>query len=58
VVITSVPEHATVVGVLGRVVSVRNPDTDTMERLEKLEQRLDALERRRPQMKGNNGEDI
>jgi len=66
VVISSVPDHATVVGVPGRVVSVRNPDTDTTERLpdpvgerlEKLEQRLDALERRRPPKKGSNGEGI
>src|SRR5215208_3870065 len=33
VVVTNVPDHATVVGVPGRVVSIRNPDDDTMERL-------------------------
>jgi serine O-acetyltransferase len=33
VVVTSVPPHATVVGVPGRVVEVRNPDTDTVEKL-------------------------
>ena len=54
VVITSVPANATVVGVPGRVVAVRNPDTDTTERLpdpvweklENLEQRMTELERR------------
>lgn len=59
VVVTSVPPNATVIGVPGRVVAVRNPDTDTVERLpdpvwEKLEdqerriaqieKRLDAVE--------------
>jgi serine O-acetyltransferase len=56
VVIDSVPPNATVVGVPGRVVSVRNPDTDTVERLpdpvgerlEELEKRLKELEKRRP----------
>lgn len=33
VVVTSVPSHATVVGVPGRVVAIRNPDEDTTERL-------------------------
>ena len=33
VVVTSVPSHATVVGVPGRIVSIRNPDDDTIERL-------------------------
>lgn len=33
VVITSVPANATVVGVPGRVVEIRNPDTDTVEKL-------------------------
>jgi serine O-acetyltransferase len=55
-VISSVPPHATVVGVPGRVVSVRNPDTDTVEklpdpvgeRLEELEKRITELEKRRP----------
>ncbi len=54
VVITSVPAHATVVGVPGRVVAVRNPDTDTVERLpdpvgeklENLEMRLAEMEKR------------
>ncbi len=33
VVVISAPANATVVGVPGRVVAVRNPDTDTVERL-------------------------
>ena len=53
VVISSVPAHATVVGVPGRVVEIRNPDTDTVEklpdpvweRLENLEKRIVELER-------------
>ena len=53
VVINSVPANATVIGVPGRVVGIRNPDTDTMEklpdpvweRLEELEKRLKKLER-------------
>jgi len=55
VVITSVPPNATVVGVPGRVVAMRNPDTDTVEklpdpvgeRLEELEKRIAGLEKRR-----------
>jgi len=54
VVISSVPHNATVVGVPGRVVEIRNPDTDTVEklpdpvweRLENLEKRLVGLEKR------------
>lgn len=54
VVICSVPPNATVVGVPGRVVAIRNPDTDTTEklpdpvgeRLESLEKRVDELETR------------
>jgi serine O-acetyltransferase len=54
VVVDSVPAHATVVGVLGRVVAVINPDADTVERLpdpvgerfQSLESRLGELERR------------
>lgn len=54
VVIASVPAHATVVGVPGRVVEIRNPDTDTVEklpdpvweRLENLEERIVELEKR------------
>jgi len=52
VVVSSVPPHTTVVGVPGRVVEVRNPDTDTVEKLpdpvwekiEYLEQRVAELE--------------
>ncbi len=52
VVVTSVPPHATVVGVPGRVVEVRNPDTDTVEKLpdpvwekiQSLETRITGLE--------------
>lgn len=54
VVVNSVPPHATVVGVPGRVIAVRNPDTDTVEKLpdpvwEKLEcltKRVIELEKR------------
>jgi len=47
VVVNSVPPNATVVGVPGRVVSVRNPDTDTVERLpDPVGERLDELEKR------------
>ncbi len=54
VVVTSVPAHATVVGIPGRVVAVRNPDTDTVERLpdpvweklEDLEGKISRLEKR------------
>jgi len=61
VVVTSVPADATVVGVPGRVVAIRNPDTDTVEKLPdpvgekleslekgmaKLEQRLARMERK------------
>ncbi len=56
VVVNSVPANATVVGVPGRVVAVRNPDTDTVERLpdpvgeklENLEGRIAELEKRLP----------
>lgn len=47
VVVTSVPPHATVVGVPGRVVAMRNPDTDTVERLpDPIWERMDYLEKR------------
>jgi len=47
VVINSVPANATVVGVPGRVVSIRNPDTDTMEKLpDPVGEKLEALEKR------------
>lgn len=61
VVVTSVPPDATVVGVPGRVVAVRNPDTDTVERLpdpvgeklELLEKRIVELERRLAAVEGS-----
>ena len=47
VVITSVPPHATVVGVPGRVVEMRNPDTETVEKLpDPVWEKIEALERR------------
>lgn len=47
VVVTSVPANATVVGVPGRVVAIRNPDTDTVERLpDPVWEKLEALESR------------
>ena len=66
VVIDSVPDHATVVGVPGRVVAVRNPDTDTVERLpdpvgeklESLERRIAELEERLAIVGGRKGEGI
>ena len=47
VVVASVPPNATVVGVPGRVVAVRNPDTDTVERLpDPVGERLEFLEKK------------
>ncbi len=47
VVVNSVPANATVVGVPGRVVAVRNPDTDTVESLpDPIGEKLEGLERR------------
>jgi len=47
VVVTSAPANATVVGVPGRVVAVRNPDTDTVETLpDPVWEKLESLERR------------
>ncbi|MFC1905666.1 serine O-acetyltransferase [Chloroflexota bacterium] len=54
VVISSVPPNATVVGVPGRVVEIRHPDTDIVERLpdpvwekiQSLESRITKLEKR------------
>ncbi|MFC2004338.1 serine O-acetyltransferase [Chloroflexota bacterium] len=61
VVLTSVPANATVVGVPGRVVAVRNFDTDTVERLpdpvwEKLEElqgKVVELEKRLAKAEGS-----
>ena len=66
VVVTSAPANATVVGVPGRVVAVRNPDTDTVERLpdpvgeklEALERRIAELEKRLASVEGRKGESI
>lgn len=45
VVVSSVPPNATVVGVPGRVVAIRNPDTDTVEKLpDPVGERLQILE--------------
>ena len=47
VVVTSVPPHTTVVGVPGRVVEVRNPDTETVEKLpDPVWEKLEALEKK------------
>jgi len=61
VVVTSVPANATVVGIPGRVVAFRNPDTDTIERLpdpvgerlELLEEKVIELEKRLATAEGN-----
>ena len=66
VVVTSVPANATVVGVPGRVVALRNPDTDTVERLpdpvgeklEGLERRIAELEQRLAIIEGSKDESI
>ena len=66
VVVNSVPANATVVGVPGRVVAVRNPDTDTVEKLpdpvgeklEALEKRVAELEQRLAIMEGSQNESI
>ena len=66
VVINSVPANATVVGVPGRVVTVRNPDTDTVEKLpdpvweklEALDKRIDGLEKRLTKLEGKKDEGI
>jgi serine O-acetyltransferase len=62
VVVTSVPANATVVGVPGRVVEIRNPDTDIVEKLpdpvwekiEGLEKRITELEKLLSDEQGNN----
>jgi len=66
VVLNSVPPNATVVGVPGRVVAVRNPDTDTVEKLpdpvgeqlENLGKRIAELEKRLNKTRGRKGEGI
>ena len=65
-VLNSVPPNATVVGVPGRVVSVRNPDTDTVEKLpdpvgeqlESLEEKVAELRKRLSEIEGRKGEGI
>ena len=47
VVVSPVPSHATVVGVPGRVVELRNPDTEVVEKLpDPVWEKIEALERR------------
>jgi serine O-acetyltransferase len=47
VVVTPVPSHVTVVGVPGRVVEVRNPDTETVEKLpDPVWEKIESLEKR------------
>ncbi len=47
VVVSSAPPNATVVGIPGRVVAIRNPDTDTTENLpDPVGDRFDRLEKR------------
>jgi serine O-acetyltransferase len=47
VVASSVPANATVVGVPGRVVAIRRPDTDTVEKLpDPIGEKLEALDKR------------
>jgi serine O-acetyltransferase len=54
VVVTSVPPHATVVGVPGRVVEMRNPDTETVEKLpDPVWEKIEALEKRVAELEKN-----
>ena len=61
VVITSVPPNATVVGVPGRIVEIRNPDTEIVEKLpdpvwemiQCLENRIAILERQLQSLQAN-----
>ena len=47
VMVTSAPANVTVIGVPGRIVEVRNPDTDTVEKLpDPIGEKLELLERR------------
>jgi len=57
VVIESVPAHATVVGVPGRIVAIRNPDTDTTEKLpDPVWERLECLDKRVSKLEGDRGQ--
>lgn len=66
VVINSVPPHATVVGVPGRIIAVRNPDTDTVEKLpdpvweelQNMGRQIAQLEKRLAEMERRKGEGI
>jgi len=66
VVVNSVPPNATVIGVPGRVVALRNPDTETVEKLpdpvweklEALEKRLAKLEKPQAKQEGSKDEGI
>ena len=54
VVIKSVPPNATVVGVPGRVVEIRNPDSDTVEKLpDPVWERMENLEKRIAELEKN-----
>jgi serine O-acetyltransferase len=56
VVINSVPSNATVVGVPGRVVEIRNLDNDTVEKLpDPVWEKLEALEKRIAQLENKLG---
>ena len=55
-VITSVPHNATVVGVPGRIVEIRNPDTDTVEKLpDPVWEKLQNLEGRIAELEKSTG---
>jgi len=66
VVVTSVPPNTTVVGVPGRIIEVRNPDADTVEKLpnpvweklEELESKIAELEQRLTDAEGSKDESI
>lgn len=66
VVVNSVPPNATVVGVPGRVVAIRNPDLDTIERLpdpvweklESLDKKVQDLEQKFTQRKDKDHENL
>lgn len=56
VVINSVPANATVVGVPGRVVAIRNPDADTTEKLpDPVWEKLECLEKRLSKLEEGQG---
>lgn len=56
VVVTSVPHNATVVGVPGRVVEIRNPDTDIVEKLpDPVWEKIQCLENRIAKLEKQSG---